>query len=135
MWVRLPPRAPIFVFCFNLADALLRKLYEFCTRHLRSDDGIFSPSAGVRTTRPVKLAVPQGDRLDLFQNRFDRLLARRKIPDPAVFRGKKRYARERRDQFLRVWVLWRAKDLRWRTTFDNFAVIENRNAMTKRGNR
>src|SRR5260370_41747145 len=66
MWVRLPPRAPIFVFCFNLDDALLRKLYEFCTRHLRSDDGIFSPSAGVRTTRPVKLAVPQGDPLRPF---------------------------------------------------------------------
>ncbi len=74
-------------------------------------------------------------RLDLFQNRFDRLLARRKIAELAVFRGKKRYARERGDQFLRVWVLWRAKDLRWRTTFDNFAVIENRNAMTKHGNR
>jgi hypothetical protein len=45
MWVRLPPRAPTFVFCFHLVDALLRKLYLFCTRHLRSDDGIFSPCA------------------------------------------------------------------------------------------
>ena len=74
-------------------------------------------------------------RSDLFQNRFDGLLMRTKIAEVAVLRGKKRYSGERGDQFLRVWVLWRAKDLRWRATFDDFAFIKNRDAMTKRGNR
>ena len=45
MWVRLPPRAPFFVICFHLVDAPLQKLYLFCTRHLRSDDGIIGPCA------------------------------------------------------------------------------------------
>ena len=45
MWVRLPPRAPVFPFCFQLVDAPLRKLYLFCTCHLRSNDGIIGPSA------------------------------------------------------------------------------------------
>ncbi len=33
------------VFCFHLVDSPLWKLYLICTRHLRSDDGIFSPCA------------------------------------------------------------------------------------------
>jgi hypothetical protein len=42
---------------------------------------------------------------------------------------------ERSDQFLRVRVLRRAKDLRRRTTFYDFASVQNRDAMTERGNR
>jgi hypothetical protein len=38
---------------------------------------------------------------------------------------------KRGDQFLRIRVPWRAKDLRWRANFDNFAVIENCDAMTE----
>ena len=45
MWVRLPPRAPLFVFCFHLVDALLPELYLICTCHLRSDDRIIGPCA------------------------------------------------------------------------------------------
>ena len=45
MWVRLPPRAPVFVLCFQLVDAPLRKLYLFCTCHLRSNDWIICPCA------------------------------------------------------------------------------------------
>src|SRR5258708_32962989 len=39
------------------------------------------------------------------------------------------------NQFLGIRVPWRAKDLRWRATFDNFAGIQNGNSMTKRGDR
>ncbi len=43
MWVRLPPRALFFVICFHLVDASLRKLYLFCTYHLRRNDRIIGP--------------------------------------------------------------------------------------------
>ncbi len=49
--------------------------------------------------------------LDLFQDRFDGFVAHRRLAEPAVFRGQKRYAGERGNQFLRVGMLWRAKDL------------------------
>ena len=84
----------------------------------------------------VKSAVitneAQLSELDSSQDRIALFVAQGGIGSHADLRGRKRKARERGDQFLRVGVLWRAKDLRWRTTFDNFAVLENGDAMTKR---
>src|SRR5712691_12652342 len=71
-------------------------------------------------------------RLDSSQDRIALFVAQGGIGLHADLRGRKRKARERGDQFLRVGVMWRAKDLRWRTTFDNLAVLENGDAMTKR---
>ena len=84
----------------------------------------------------VKTAVvtneAQLSELDSSQDRIALFVAQGGIGSHADLRGRKRKARERGDQVLRVGVLWRAKDLRWRTAFENFAVLENGDAMTKR---
>src|SRR5215469_1229567 len=46
MWVRLPPRAPFFLFCFQLVHALFSNLYLFCTRYFLRWDRITRPSPG-----------------------------------------------------------------------------------------
>ena len=73
--------------------------------------------------------------LNFFQNRLDRPIVCNNIAGLAIFRGKKRRAGKRGDEFLCVGVPWSAKDLRWRTDFDDFAVVQNCDPMTKRGHR
>ncbi len=48
---------------------------------------------------------------------------------------KERTSRERSDEFPCVGVLWCAEDLRRRAAFDNFAGVQNSDAMTERGDR
>ncbi len=49
--------------------------------------------------------------LGLFQDRFDRVVAYRRLAEPAVLRGQERYAGERGNEFLGVGMLRSAKDL------------------------
>src|SRR5215469_12167162 len=43
MWVRLPPRAPTYPFCFHLVHALPFNLYPFCTRNFLHEHRIALP--------------------------------------------------------------------------------------------